>query len=199
MDDQMGRKSKVAIGCTLLLIVCTWSCSALLRPHRLREAVRTNDFDTFARLVDESDANSPYRSTVSYTLYLLHGACSDSDERIVRLLLRKGADIHKKDSSGKSCIFHAVGRDDIRAAISILRVLHEHDSTVVDDRETYHGDTVLHYAARIEAHKEVVEELIRLEADLQAKNNNGETPRDVYRQETRFNPPILFENTPGAP
>ena len=109
----MSSKSKVAIGCTLLLIVCTWSCSALLRPHRLREAIRTNDFDTFARLVDESDANSPYKSTVSYTLYLLHAACSDSDERIVRLLLRKGADIHKLDSSGKSCIFHAVGRDDI--------------------------------------------------------------------------------------
>ncbi len=181
----MSRRSKAAIGCTVVLIVCVWSCLALLRPHRLREAVRTNDFDTFARLVDESDANSPFHSTVSYTLYMLHAACSDADERFVRLLLKEGANIHKRDSQGQSCIFHAIGRDDTKAAINILRVLYEHDFTVLDDREKHNGDTVLHYAARIGAHKDVVEALVRLGADLQLQNENGETPYDVYRQRTR--------------
>ena len=198
----MSRRNKVVIGCVIVLIVCAWSCLALLRPHRLREAVRTNKFDTFARLVDESDANSPFHSTVSYTLYMLHAACSDADERYVRLLLKKGADIHKRDSQGQSCIFHAIGRDDTADAVSILRVLHEHDSTVLDDREKYNGDTVIHYAARIGVHKEVVEALVRLGADLQLKNKNGETPYDVYLQRTSLKPDLedllLAAETPKA-
>jgi len=186
----MSRSRIVAIGCLVVLLSCAVLWFGLLRPHRLREAVRTNDFDTFVSLVDESNANMPFHSTVSYALYMLHVACSDADERFVRLLLKKGADIHKRDSEGQSCIFHAIGRDDTATAVNILRVLHEHDSTVLDDREKYNGDTVLHYAARIGAHKVVLEALVRLGADLQLQNKNGETPYDVYVQSTTFEPDL---------
>ena len=164
---------------SICVVLAYYGYQILMAPHRLFESVRLGDYATFASLLTPELAKRPYRLSLNNTLYLTHLACSDSPPEFVNLLLENGADVHQKDSRGRSCVFHAIGRDDNDVAVKNIEVLYRHDPTVLDDRISSNGDTVLHFAISIRVDSRLIQRLIELGADKSALNLKGETPYQV--------------------
>lgn len=182
----MPHKLKILAVVLVVSLTIYWSILYLAIPYRLREAIRTDDFETFSRLLTIERANEPHHLSIDITLYLIHIACSDARPEFVRLLIERGADVHARDNRGRTGIFHAIGGSgDVTTKIVILDMLYKKDPTTLNDHDSS-GGTVLHEAAqlaRVGLDVRIFEELVRLGANIHSENEEGKTPLNLYREE----------------
>lgn len=193
MNREMNRETRLILfAAVAICILCIIICCAyrVNSSHRLREAIRTGDYATFSELLSERNVNQKTRLSIDLTLPLIHEACAATRVDFVNLMITKGVDVHAQDSTGKTCVFYAVGGDDVAASIELARCLHLYDPTVFQSQEPVNGDNVLHYSVRIGLDSRIVEEIIQLGVDVKSVNSNGKTPLDVYFERGRKNNPV---------
>ena len=88
---------------------------------------------------------------------------------VVEKLIVKRADVNKQDRSGFAALMQACANEHTHVALALLNV----DGIEVDLVNVV-GETALHYASK-KGMTEVVEELIKKDADVNKQNNYGNT------------------------
>jgi ankyrin repeat protein len=102
-------------------------------------------------------------------LHLVVEKKSDSQKEIVAQLLKNGADVNKKDKTGRTPLFYAVEKQ----CYEVIGMLLESGANVMITDDS--GDTPLHAAVRAGDSK-AAQLLIDHGADVNAKNGTGQTP-----------------------
>ncbi len=90
------------------------------------------------------------------------------------ILLQYGADPNARNEKGLPPIYYALRRGVCKAALLLLSTMNHSLLNVVDED----GDTLLHLATR-NGCKEVAEQLLKLNIDINAQNKYGDTPLHV--------------------
>ncbi len=105
----------------------------------------------------------------------LHIAATCGNEEVFKLLIARGANRHSTDASGLTALHMAVLGPEIPIAEILLEAGDE-----IDVRDTLHGETPLHKAARL-GNVKCVLFLLGEGADIKAKNNLGQDAVDIAR------------------
>ena len=103
----------------------------------------------------------------------LHLAARSGRDKLVELLVSRGADVSSRDDYGQTPLYSATGSHNDHVDIARLLILHGADINATDKE----GNTPLHYPAKW-AVKSIIELLILHGATVNIKNNEGKTPLD---------------------
>jgi ankyrin repeat protein len=95
----------------------------------------------------------------------------------VKLLIKRGANLHHKDTFGRGVLHSAA----VNKRAEILRILLAKDPTLDVNMRDAHGKTTLHDIARW-GHTETIEVLLAHGGDPTIKDNHGRTPMRVARE-----------------
>jgi ankyrin repeat protein len=97
-------------------------------------------------------------------------ACANKDTEIAKILIEAGADVNVEAAGGYTPLFYAVeiNRDNIIEIINLLII-----SGANIEHKNYKGQTVLLYAAEMNDNEKIIQILIDLKADIDAKDNQG--------------------------
>ena len=108
----------------------------------------------------------------------LMSACIFGSEKIVKLLIDNGADVHQKDDIGRDALMIASWLGDNNE--KVLELLIDNGAEV--NQKNNYGRTALMLAS-MRGYKEFVELLIQSGADVGVKNNDGETAIDLAKDD----------------
>ena len=110
--------------------------------------------------------------SVSFGEGLLHTAVRTGKERETRLLLENGASLEARNAEGDTALYIAV----LGSQERITGMLLDHGRTtgIAVKQQDSHEDTVLHCAVRT-ANIKIVEMLLQAQADINARDHNGNT------------------------
>lgn len=151
------------------------SVSSHLDLHQqLLDAIQSERPRVVRRLL-ETRANPNIANAQNETALML--ACSIQSEEargtILKLLIRKGADVNLQDNSGQTALMRAVLLNDTDTA---LMLLDSHSDVGMEDRD---GNNVLSHAAfkgNVELVRRITQEFRRKKLDVDKKNMRGLTP-----------------------
>lgn len=180
-------------------------------PVVLLEAAKQGDFAVVRTLLNEDPALLNERDS-RFGATSLHWAALRGHQAIVALLIERGADVSVKNNDGETALQVAerAKRDDVvrllRSAapagagsfaasggifeavklgdVEAVRRLLEESPTLVNRGDTGFGATPLHWAA-LRGHEDVARLLLDKGADVNVRNNDGETPLQVAERAKR--------------
>ena len=127
-----------------------------------------------------ADINTNINSYGSTRTTALHEAVPYSGAEVVSMLIERGADIHARDSTGRTPL-HVLadyGEEDVTAIFAMLTV----GGTDINAKDE-DGNTPLHKAA---TSVEIAALLIERRADIHAKNKSGETPLHMVAKDWKY-------------
>jgi ankyrin repeat protein len=149
----------------------------------LHWAVRGEQVEVVRYLLSHG-GNSSANGSLDYTP--LHYAVLSNEESIIQLLLAHGAKLERKSSNGCTPLYLAVKLKQLTVARTLLKA-GANVNTCRDVRGTgcsYEEPSMtipLHLAA-VEGHIEMIELLLAHKADVKARDRNGHTPLELWRQ-----------------
>lgn len=108
----------------------------------------------------------------------LHYAAVEGHEKVVNVLLSRGADRQSKDNRGMAPLILAA----LKGHLGVVRVLLRHMGGQGLNETGMHGLTALHIAA-VNAHEDVLKCLLLGGADPTSTNEAGDTPRAIAEEE----------------
>jgi len=159
------------------------------------DAVKRGDFNTVRELLKEEPALVAEKDP-AFGATGLHWAALKDHEAIVGLLLAQGAEPGATNNSGETAFQVAARAGHVKVAdllkgpedalveaakandVSRAKQIVEANGALLNRRDPQFGATPLHWAA-LKGNNEVAEYLVSAGADLNAKNNKGETPYQV--------------------
>ena len=97
-------------------------------------------------------------------------AINSNNENIVKILLNENIDFNKKDDYKESPLYKAVKNNNF----DITKILLSSKNIDIDSKDSF-GNTVLHRSV-INNNEDILDLLLKNNADINAKNDNGETP-----------------------
>jgi ankyrin repeat protein len=184
------------------------------------EAAKAGDFAVVRRLASEHPGAVNAKDE-QFGASALHWAALRGHQAIVALLIAQGADVTVKNRDGEMPLHVAerAKREDVakllRAAapagslppdifeavkggdVEATRKLLEQDPALLNKPDAAFGATPLHWAA-LRGHEEIVRLLVASGADINARNRDGEAPRQVAERGKRAAVVALLRQSESA-
>lgn len=145
--------------------------------HPLHWACSGNHFEIFIYLLEA--CNIPVDMCDQNGATSLMIAASAGDENIVKVLIKRNADINKTDHAGQTALHYAV--KDNRVKITEILLLNNADVNAMD----FTSQTTPLFCAASKGHLAIARSLIEEECKLDCQNLNGDTPLHIACREER--------------
>ncbi len=145
--------------------------------NALHYAVFNDNFKLAKKLIEKNHLNIDSKSKAGISP--LHIAVKNRDLKMVKFLLKEGADIDIQDNNGLTPLHYAIGQR--RFKIVKYLVLHDADVNI----KNIYGISPLHQAA-YSGDLDIVEFLLQAGADVYSKNNLKATPYDLAVAKRRW-------------
>ena len=138
---------------------------------------------------EDVNVNGYYGNDRLYVMNLtpLHLAGSNVNPHVAKILLAAGADVHARDSAGRTPLHWAAGATysdhdggDRERNPAVIELLLAAGADV--NAQSRRGDTPLHWAADTNKDRDALELLIAAGANLMLQNEDGDSPWDVARR-----------------
>ena len=193
------KKTIALFVCLCLCILNIWSKQTeSFTP--LQQAVLAGDYTKAVRLLDEDPgsiddpAGDEYIETASgEEVYVegataLHIALAVQDERMVQLLVDRGADLHLTDDDDRDAMLYAVSY----SSVPCLEILLDIDSKLLSRRYSSNYDsTPLHWAARYNT-VDMVRYLVETcGMDVNVRDEDGDTPLDYADWNSNYDVDVI--------
>jgi len=130
--------------------------------------VSSNDYEAFQAILNYGAEINVQNKNNGNTI--THHALKWADNEIIRILIKKGADFTIVNTEGNKPV-HLCYRT--RKCPDVLKILQENKIDIYTPNE--HGKTLLHISVEERKHH-IIDDLINLGFDLNAQDNNGDTP-----------------------
>eukprot|EP01059_Diplonema_ambulator_P024010 TRINITY_DN39747_c0_g1_i1.p1 TRINITY_DN39747_c0_g1~~TRINITY_DN39747_c0_g1_i1.p1 ORF type:complete len:417 (+),score=92.51 TRINITY_DN39747_c0_g1_i1:57-1253(+) len=148
---------------------------------RLNFACQTGSVELVRKVVDECGVSN-FDILDSYGSPPLYNAALKNDNpELVRYLIEKGATVELKNSENETAFFIAVFNGHLETAKVLLE-----NGAKVDLKGGVYGDYPLHVAVK-NNHSTMVNLLLAHKANVNCRNDNGETPLFIACGQNRFN------------
>ncbi|XP_051472777.1 ankyrin repeat domain-containing protein 22-like [Apus apus] len=167
------------------------------------QAAYNNDFNEVHLLLERNNNYLNVQDSAGGDTPLIC-ACKQGNNRIVRYLLRRNADVNLRNKKDRTCLHYAVRKRftflDYVLIIILMPVMligyllmvsktKQNENLIkmllragVNVNATdFSGSTALHYACEMK-NQAVIPLLLEAHADTSVKNQNGETPLDIARR-----------------
>lgn len=138
----------------------------------LYEYAHQDNTELMKTLIDAGvDVNSEYKGES-----IIQGACLGGSLNAVKLLLKNGADINKKDDNGETCLPSAIYSSNKELVSFLIK------NGIDINHQNKEGMCALH-SASIQDKYDIVELLLKNGADVTLRNRKNKTPLDVARSQ----------------